>query len=542
VSSRGNGPPNDDPPGSDLPITRRRTLQGLGAVLGSAAIGCGEDPAASGSTDGDTDSSSGDASTSDADGTTSGPGASSSGADTTGATADASSDGGESSGGEADDTTTGGPVSECEGISGLSPAELLAPIETIVVVVMENRSFDHYFGSATFREDMTFQGLTGDESNPDPDGNPVPIFNLLNLQPVDPPHSWDQCHAQWNAGANDGFVTTHAVDAPASMTEVMGYHVRGQLPVLYAMMDNYVVCDQWHASVMGPTWPNRFYLHAATSNGAQGNTPVTGLTTIWDVMSDAGLGATNYYSDVAWAWGAFVSPFASYTDSIDEFFDAAAAGTLPPFVIVDPNFGLLPGGAGGNDDHPTHDITLGQVFLSSIHQALASSPQWDRCLLIITYDEHGGFFDHVSPPTMPDPNPGFDQLGFRVPAIVAGPYVRRGCVDNTLYDHVSPIATATQRFGLPPINPRVTATNDVSAAINPEYLRDPQPPARIPILSVSVSDVLSRVGTGQDELADMIRRGDVPLPPDRRHPGASRDIALRMLERAQRLGVVKLRP
>jgi phospholipase C len=211
-------------------------------------------------------------------------------------------------------------------------------------------------------------------------------------------------------------------------------------------------------------------------------------------------------------------------------------------VIVDPNFGLLPGGAGGNDDHPSHDITLGQVFLSSIHQALASSPQWERCLLIITYDEHGGFYDHISPPTMPDPNPGFDQLGFRVPSIIAGPFVRRGCVDGTLYDHVSPIATATRRFGLPPINPRVTATNDVSWAINPEYLRDPQPPAQIPILSVSVSEVLSRIGTGQEELADMIRRGDVPLPADRRHPGASRDIALRMLERAQRLGVVKLRP
>jgi phospholipase C len=540
VSTRDDGPPNDDPQGTELPISRRRALQGLGAVLGGSAVACGSDPVSSGDTDGSGSSSDG-SSSGEGEASSGEPGTSSGAADSTGASIDGSSGDGSSSEGD-DDSTTGGSFAECEGLSELSAEELLAPIETIVVVMMENRSFDHYFGSATFREGMTFQGLTGDESNPDPDGNPVPIFNLLNLQPVDPPHGWDQCHAQWNAGENDGFVTQHAIDAPASMHEVMGYHVRGQLPVLYAMMDSYVVCDRWFSSVMGPTWPNRFYLHAATSGGAQGNTPVTGLTTIWDVMADAGLDARNYYSDVAWAWGAFLSPFASYTDSLDEFFDAAAAGTLPPFVVVDPNFGLLPGGAGGNDDHPSHDITLGQVFLSSIHQALASSPQWERCLLIITYDEHGGFYDHISPPTMPDPNPGFDQLGFRVPSIIAGPFVRRGCVDGTLYDHVSPIATATRRFGLPPINPRVTATNDVSWAINPEYLRDPQPPAQIPILSVSVSEVLSRIGTGQEELADMIRRGDVPLPADRRHPGASRDIALRMLERAQRLGVVKLRP
>jgi phospholipase C len=408
--------------------------------------------------------------------------------------------------------------------------------------MMENRSLDHYFGSATFRENLVVDGLSGRETNPRIDGTPVPVFHLLNHQPADPPHGWDDCHYQWNLGANDGFVIVHELEHPASYDEVMGYHVRGQLPVIYALADEYVLCDHWYSSVMGSTWPNRFYLHAATAGGTTSNLPTFGLTTIWDLLEDAGLSHANYYSDLAWAWGGFGNPLLSYTDSLDEFFDAAQAGTLPAFSIVDPNFGLLPGGEGGNDDHPTHDITLGQIFLGSIYQAMASSPQWSRCLLIITYDEHGGFYDHVSPPTTVDEDPQFQQLGFRVPSLVIGPHVRRGCVDSTVLEHVSVIATASRRFGLPPLNERVTVTNDVSSAIDPAYLDNPRPPAPIPMLSVSVSEMLSRRGTGQDELAALVASGEIPLPRDRRHANASREVALRLLDRASRLGVVKLRP
>ena len=116
--------------------------------------------------------------------------------------------------------------------------------------------------------------------------------------------------------------------------------------------------------------------------------------------------------------------------------------------------------------------------MGSVYQALAQSPQWERCLLIITYDEHGGFYDHVSPPTTEDVLPEFQQLGFRVPSLVIGPHVRRGCVDGTQFDHVTPIATATRRFGLPVMNDRVGATNDVSSAIDPERLGDPRPAPR----------------------------------------------------------------
>ncbi|MCH9688513.1 MAG: phosphoesterase [Deltaproteobacteria bacterium] len=504
----------------------------MGAVIGAATVGCGDDQSGDGNADGSSGAATG--ATGDPPESTD----SSGGADTTGAGS------GEGTTEETSaDSTTGEPVDECgPDTKGLAPEELLAQIDTVVVVMMENRSTDHYFGSATFREGWTIEGLTGRETNLRADGTPVPVFQMNNLTPADPPHQWVDCHLQWNMGENSGFVIVHEQVHPQSFDEVMGYHIRSQIPVLYALADNYTLYDHWFGSAMAGTWPNRFHLHAATSDGQQENLPEPGLTTIWDVLDDAGISNANYYSDVAWVWGAFLNPLASYTDSIDEFFDAAETGTLPTFSIIDPNFGLLPGGEGGNDDHPVHDITLGQIFLASVYQALANSSHWNNCLLIITYDEHGGFYDHVSPPTTFDPLEQFQQLGHRVPSLVVGPHVRRGCIDSTVVDHVSVLSTITRRFGLPPLNERVVQTADLSGAINPDLLGDPQPPIQLPVLSVSVSEVLSKRGTGQDELATMIAAGEVPLPADRRHANASHEVALRMLDRAAKLGVAKLMP
>lgn len=513
-------------------LSRRQTLQGLGALVGTATVGCGDDGASTvdGTSTGSTDGSSTSTSTS-ADTTT---GSSTSGGDWT-------SSSGSTTGDRTDGDTTGG-VDACAGGGELSPQELLAEIETIVVVMMENRSFDHYLGSAAFVENWPIEGLAGTETNPDLSNQDVGVFLLENFEPEDPPHGWDACHAQWNMGANDGFVREHEMNNPASAHEVMGYHVRTQLPVLYTLADHYTVCDRWFASVMGPTWPNRYFLHCASSNGQTGNSSEPLLDRIWSLLEDQGITHANYYSDVPWAWGAFLNPTASWTRSLDEFFDAAAAGTLPQYVVVDPNFGLLPGGEGGNDDHPAHSIELGQIFLGSIYEALAQSPQWDRCLLVITYDEHGGFFDHVPPPQVDDPRPEFRQLGFRVPSLVIGPHVKQGCAVSTQFDHVSPIATATARWNLPPLTERVTTSTDLSSCINPEYLDDPQPPIQLAPMVVSIRDLLSRRGASQNELAEMIRTGELPLPPNRRHPGASRDHALRLLSHAERLGLVRLRP
>ncbi|HET6583203.1 MAG TPA: alkaline phosphatase family protein, partial [Nannocystaceae bacterium] len=262
--------------------------------------------------------------------------------------------------------------------------------------------------------------------------------------------------------------------------------------------------------------------------------------TIWGALSDAGITGRNYYGDVPWVWGAFANPLAGYTDGIDEFFAAAEAGTLPAYVVVDPNFGLL--GGGGNDDHPDHNVMLGQVFLASVYQALAASPQWDRCLLVITYDEHGGFFDHLQTLQTMDERPEFEQLGVRVPGVVIGPYVRRGCVNSTKLEHVSTIATVTRRHGLTPLNVRVEGANDLSSCIDPTTLRDPKPPVRLPPIEASLDELLTADSqTSHPELREMIADGRIPLPRDRDYPGAGRDLALQLIAHAQRLGVLKLR-
>src|SRR5262249_3911563 len=152
-------------------------------------------------------------------------------------------------------------------------------IDTFVVLCMENRSFDHYFGSLALVEGRAdVDGLTGAETNRAPDGATVAVHPLETYTPADPPHDWDSAHTQWDRGANDGFVIAHA---GADQADVMGYHVRAQLPVSYALADQAALCHRWHCALLGPTWPNRFYLHAATSKGQKTNAPVTGLRTIW---------------------------------------------------------------------------------------------------------------------------------------------------------------------------------------------------------------------------------------------------------------------
>jgi phospholipase C len=517
-------------------LSRRRALQGIGAVLGATAAGCAsDDPASADGTGSSESSSSGPAPTT----TTLTPSTSSS-ADTSSSSSEGSSSSSESSSSE--ESSTGEPVDECIGDGGLSPEELLADIDTIVVVVMENRSFDHYFGSASFLESWQIEGLAGAESNLDLSGTAVSVFAMSNQEIDDPPHDWTPVHLAWNLGKMDGFVIQHELDHPATHTEVMGYYVRDQLPISYALAEGYTLCDHWHAAVLGPTWPNRFYIHCASSDGEMGNFPHGSLTSIWDVLSAEGIEGRNYYSDIAWVWGAFANPFTSYTAGLDEFFAAAQGGSLPPFVVIDPNFGLL-GGGGQNDDHPDANITMGQVFLASVYEALAQSPQWYSCLLVITYDEHGGFYDHVNPPETVDDLPEFAQLGIRVPSIVIGPHVRRGCVNSTQLEHCSIISTVTVKHGLTPMNDRVAASSDLSSCINPAYLGDPQPPVKLPPIEAALEDLLVQRPPHPDthkELRQMIADGTIPIPANRRHPEAGRDIAMELIGHAQRLGVLKL--
>ncbi len=413
----------------------------------------------------------------------------------------------------------------------VSDQQLLASIDNIVVLMMENRSFDHYLGSLALDEGRPIDGLTGNEWNPDPNGNKVFVAPLPNLTPADPPHDWDPAHQQWDNGANDGFVIAHA---GADQNDVMGYYMRSQLPVTYALADQSAVCQRWFSSLLGPTWPNRMFLHCATSNGVTTNIPSTGSPSIFDSLDNAGISNKNYYSDIAWASGGYLKLNGLAT--IETYFSDAAAGTLPSFSIIDPMFL----GATANDDHPSHDVTLGQTLISTVFAALAASPQWNRSLFVLVYDENGGFFDHVPPPTTTDERTEFQQLGFRVPTLVAGPCVKRGAAIDTVFDHVSVAATVAARWGLPPLNARTAAANTLASCIDPSLLGKPQAPPKLPMMKIRRSRFVNRPAYSGEhpELVDALERGHIPRRFDRR--SQARAITDRILAEGVRLGTVQL--
>jgi phospholipase C len=425
------------------------------------------------------------------------------------------------------------PLPEGSGARVAAPA-IPAAIDTFVILCMENRSFDHYLGTLRLLEGRALDGLTGSETNPAPEGSVVPVHLLDDFTPADPPHGWDASHAQWNNGRNDGFVRAHA---GSNQDQVMGYHVRQQLDVTYTLADTSTVCDRWNASVMGPTWPNRLYLHGATALGQKSNRPVFGFKSVFKLLESRGLRGTNFYHDVAWATAGYFK-LTGY-EGIEKFLSRAAAGTLPALSIIDPQYF----GAGANDDHPDHDVRLGQALIGTVVRAMGRSPQWSRSLLVVTYDEHGGFFDHAPPGTMTDERADFRRLGFRVPTLVAGPYVRRGGVCSAQLDHVSVIATLTRRFGLGVLNARVAATQDLSAALDPNTFNAPRPPPELPVVDIDAGalawGITARDDPAHAEMRALFDSGRVPAQLDRRGDGLA--IARHVLEAGAHLGAVKLR-
>lgn len=416
----------------------------------------------------------------------------------------------------------------CLGGPEMSADDLLAPIEHIVVLMMENRSFDHMFGSLSLiegRQDV--DGLTGNETNPGAQGEDVGIFELDPFQKLHHlPHKWDPMHAAFNGGRNDGFVLAHHEankhEADNAGPEVMGFLGRQSMEVMYALADSYTLCDQWHCSVMGPTWPNRFYLHAGDSGGRKSNKPKFFMDSVWGRLRDADLRGINYFSDLPWA-AAAMGKLRGFS-RMKTFFEDAERGRLPEFSILDPGFFSStsdhPKEFGGDSDHPEMgpNVNLGQLLIATIYQALAESPQWNKTLFMITYDESGGFYDHVAPPTTIDERGDFRQLGFRVPTLIIGPHVRSGCINNNLFEHCSVLSTAQRRFGLEPLNARVDAASDISSAINPEFIDNPQAPITLPEIEVDEDRLIEKllpVDT-QPEMRLLAESGNIPAELDHR--------------------------
>jgi len=422
---------------------------------------------------------------------------------------------------------------------GDEPAPEPGRIDHVIVVMLENRSFDHYLGSLSLVEGRAdVDGLTGQESNPDLAGAPVGVFHLEEPCIEDPPHGWGSSHTQFADGANDGFVVEHERRVGAEQGSwVMGYHDREQLPVHYALADAFAVPDRYFCALLGPTWPNRLYGHCGTSNGQDDNTfpPSGGFTmkTVYQALEEVGEDWRYYYSDLPWM-GLFADHWVDEkVHYVEEFFYDVAAGRLPAFTWIDPAFGLA-------DDHPPHHPGLGQMFLATVYEALARSPLWERCLLVITYDEHGGFFDHVPPGTTDDEfaDQGFDQLGFRIPALVVGPWVKQGG-SGVVLSHASPLKYVCERFGVAPWTARIAAANSLSELLDADRMASgvPLDPVVLPAFEVPEEDITDECQydiaalSAQVELAEWVQTNQ---------PQALRGYDRSMLlEQARRLGLVR---
>jgi phospholipase C len=325
-------------------------------------------------------------------------------------------------------------------------------LDHVVVLCMENRSFDHYLGWLP-GADGRQAGLT----YLDDAGQPHATHRLLDWQGCgfnDPDHSYDGGRVQLNGGANDGF------RKGANDDFALGYYVEEDLAFLGPLVRGFTTFDRYFCSILGPTYPNRLYTHSAATDRIDNTTDVSAMPTIWDRLAAAGVPATYYFSDLP-VLALYGQKHAAIAKPFAQFYAQAASGTLPAYSYLDPFF-LGEDQGGSNDDHPHADIRRGQALLSSVVHALTSSPLWSRTALVITYDEWGGFFDHVAPPVLPDVDPAHAQAGFRVPTVVVSPFARRGYVGTNVYDHTSILKMVEWRYGLAPLTPRDAAANNLA--------------------------------------------------------------------------------
>jgi phospholipase C len=336
------------------------------------------------------------------------------------------------------------------------PAAAGCGIDHIVVLCMENRSFDHYLGWLP-GADGTQAGLT----YADDAGTSHPTHHLTDWQGcgfADPDHSYEGGRVQLNGGLNDGFRKGTNDDF------ALGYYEEADLAFLGPLVREFTTFDRYFCSILGPTYPNRLYTHSAATDRLTNTTDVSAMPTIWDRLADAGVPATYYFSDLP-VLALYGPKYAPIAKPFASFYAQAASGTLPAYSYLDPFF-LGEDQGGSNDDHPHADIRRGQALMSDVVHAITHSPQWSRTALVITYDEWGGFFDHVVPPVLPDGDPAHAQAGFRVPTVVVSPFARRGYVGHEVYDHTSILKMVEWRFGLAPLTARDAGARNLAESFD----------------------------------------------------------------------------
>jgi phospholipase C len=401
--------------------------------------------------------------------------------------------------GESDEPSFAPPAASCPFGPGALPADTLPataphgdriPIQHIIVVMQENHSFDSYFGQLPAAGKRDVDGLPADASNPDANGMPVFAFHQPSFCTVDTNHSWTGSHLEYDTGKNDGFVVQNDPDG----ARAMGYYDESDLPYYYALAKTFAIGDRYFCSLLVGTFSNRFYLMAGTSFGHVRNDMQAGgfvQPSIFDLLDAHGISWKDYFNDFPYASLFHIKSHANVVN-MSRFFSDAAAGTLPQVAFVDSNIGLV---GVETDEHPPSDIQQGQQFVASAVQAVMDSPEWPSSVIFFTYDEHGGFYDHVPPPPacvpddippMHDPNDPdttfpaqFDRYGFRVPVVVISPYAKPGYVSHTVYDHTSILRFIETRFDLPALTRRDANASpmlDMFDFADPAFLNPPALP------------------------------------------------------------------
>ncbi|CAK8568110.1 unnamed protein product [Lathyrus sativus] len=359
------------------------------------------------------------------------------------------------------------------------------PIKTIVVLVMENRSFDHMLGWMKKAINPFIDGVNGDECNPvsaeASKKDTICFSDDAEFVDPDPGHSFEDVLKQVFGNGNgsipsmNGFVEQAlSVSQNLSETVMKGFKPKS-VPVYAALVKEFAVFDRWFSSIPGPTQPNRLFVYSATSHGSTSHVKrqlAIGYPqkTIFDSMHENGLDFGIYFENIPTTFFyrnlrklKYISKFHRY-DS--KFKKDAGNGKLPSLTVIEPRYFDLTGSS-ANDDHPSHDVANGQMLVKEVYETLRASPQWNETLLVITYDEHGGFFDHVKTPFVNIPNPDgntgpapyffkFDRLGVRVPTIMVSPWIKKGIVvrspkgpaENSEFEHSSIPATIKKMFNL----------------------------------------------------------------------------------------------
>ncbi|MFK0106631.1 alkaline phosphatase family protein [Streptomyces sp. NPDC091217] len=433
----------------------------------------------------------------------------------------------------------------------------LAAVEHIVVLMLENRSFDHMLGWLYTDEGnvspskQPYEGLTGTESNPDENGKSVTVFRVDGtaagayfMPGADPGEGHEPTNRQLfgtatpggSAPTNDGFVTDYAdtlvlrarqhrpIYPGTTSADIMGCFTPQALPVLAGLARGFAVADHWFASAPTETLPNRALACAGTSQGHMDDATHTfTVPSIFGRLSDHGLDWAVYgYDKQPLTRGNFPDT-AQAPDShfglFPGFRTAAAGGTLPAFTFLEPGWSST-----GNSQHPNYDVALGEQLILDVYRALRDGPAWASTLLIITYDEHGGCYDHVPPPdgaVPPDSSAGefgfgFTRFGVRVPTVLVSPLIEPGTVFRvpegaTPLDHTSVLRTVQQRWNLPPLTARDAAAPGIGTVLTRTTPRTDDPLAGVTApTSTGTNPAGHEISHLEQVQADLVARELIP--------------------------------